>query len=262
MNLSLSIASLLAGLALASENQQHDHGVAEGPLRRLGQGNGNGNNGNGNGNGNGNNGNGNKKKKGLWVGGKEFKDLDDFRQSGGRCSSKEPTAAEEADYEQITRNYVQVKKAGGRSLQTTFPVTIPIIWHNIRIPGSGPFAQEKIDDSIAVINAAFLDSEFQFDLAGVTTHYNQAWYDSANGSAEEDVMKIALRATAPGATFAGTMNVYSKSGAGNLGWANLPNGGSSSNLQDGVVIDDETVPGGNFSPFNLGDTLTHEVGHW
>jgi hypothetical protein len=37
---------------------------------------------------------------------------------------------------------------------------------------------------------------------------------------------------------------------------------ASSTSMDGVVLEYGTLPGGDLSPYNLGDTLTHEVGHW
>ena len=108
-----------------------------------------------------------------------------------------------------------------------------------------------------MINAAFLPYGFQFTLVTETVTENTAWYNSAQDDApgsDEYAMKAATRVGGKS-----DMNVWSKSGAGFLGWATLPSG-SSGDVYDGVVIDAGTVPGGTSAPYNEGDTLTHEVG--
>ena len=61
---------------------------------------------------------------------------------------------------------------------------------------------------------------------------------------------------------ASTLNVYIMGGGGSLGWAYFPNNYANSPILDGVVVDYRTLPNGNLPPYNLGDTLVHEVGHW
>ncbi len=174
--------------------------------------------------------------------------------SGRSCSTKDLSSLEMEQVEAALRETrSQFASAPGS-------INVPVYWHVINNGtgiANGDIPQTQIDSSIAVLNAAYANTPLRFTLAGVTRTTNSAWYTTTGGSTEQQ-MKSALRQGS-----ADDLNVYSNNmGGGLLGWATFPSSYASSPSLDGVVILYSSVPGGTAVPYNEGDTLTHEVGHW
>lgn len=144
-------------------------------------------------------------------------------------------------------------------------VTIPVYYHVIRtaVGNATDVSTTMINNQIAVLNNSYngatggSNTQFQFNLVAVTRTTNSTWFNAADGSAAEAQMKAALRQGG-----SATLNIYSTSGAGYLGWATFPWWYSGNPTDDGVIIAYNSVPGGSAAPYNEGDTATHEVGHW
>jgi hypothetical protein len=147
------------------------------------------------------------------------------------------------------------------------PAVIPTFVHIIRGAGDvGDVPDAQIQAQIDVLNVAYGGDSaaaasvtpFQFQLAGVTRTTNAAWYHVTPDSATETDMKSSLRQGGPEA-----LNMYfADIGDGLLGWATFPSDYDAFPSVDGVVNLTASMPGGTATPYNLGDTATHEVGHW
>ena len=147
-----------------------------------------------------------------------------------------------------------------------FRATVPTWVHVISDGATGNVSQSVIDSQMSVLNLAFAGfyggakSGFSFKLAGVTRTDNAVWYNArAGGDAERDMKKALHRGGFE------TLNVYTNLAGGFLGYAYLPGLPDSHLWQDGVVLNWESMPGASTrfaGRYDLGQTLTHEVGHW
>lgn len=177
-----------------------------------------------------------------------------------RCMTVEPNAVEKEAIERKLKAQAD-KRAAGLDVAQVTGGTINVYFHVINKGtgiANGNIPDSQIADQIAVLNAANAFAGWSFNLVGVTRTTNTTWYTMSPGSAAETSAKNALRQGS-----ADDLNIYSANpGGGLLGWATFPSSYQSSPKDDGVVILYSSVPGGSASPYNLGDTATHEVGHW
>lgn len=190
-----------------------------------------------------------------------------FVAAGARCKTAEPTAREMAMVEQRMTDFENARAMAGLTDRAAGSVTVQVWVHVINRgtgTANGDVPQTWIDNQIAVLNNSYsgatggTNTPFRFQLAGVTRTTNSTWYTMADGSTAEAQAKAALRRGD-----ARTLNIYLCSpGGGILGWATFPWWYSGNPTDDGVVILNSSLPGGSAAPYNLGDTATHEVGHW
>lgn len=150
-------------------------------------------------------------------------------------------------------------EASGGTIQVWFHVI-----NNGTSVSQGNVTDAQIAAQIQVLNDSFsgatggVDTGWRFQLAGVTRTTNSTWYNGMTNATTERAAKTALRVGG-----ANVLNLYSANiGSGLLGWATFPSSYTSDPKMDGVVLLYSSLPGGTAAPYNLGDTGTHEVGHW
>lgn len=142
---------------------------------------------------------------------------------------------------------------------SVIPVYVHVIRKDLTLAG-GNVPDSQIVDQIAVLNADYANCGISFDLANTSRTDNADWFNNVNqGTSQQTQMKQQLRQGG-----ANALNVYTVgfNNSNLLGYATFPADYASKPADDGVVIRYSTLPGGTAAPYNLGRTLTHEVGHW
>jgi len=171
---------------------------------------------------------------------------------GRTCGTHVPTKNETENVAKTMKNWIA--NNGNRIKRKT--VNIPTYWNTITNGNEGGISDTVVRKSIRILNDAF-SPHFSFTLVGNPVTTNKPLYYPLSFNKERQ-MKSELRNGG-----CGTLNIYSGDLVNSyLGWATFGDDCAGDKTLDGVVILNTSVPDGTAAPYNEGDTLTHEVGHW
>jgi hypothetical protein len=187
------------------------------------------------------------------ISGRTFASQQAFLDAGLRCGTK--------DADPQTDELLQFILARSNAVPSATGGTISVYFHVINNGSgiqNGDIPDQMIADQIAVLNAAYASTGWSFRLISTDRTTNPTWYTMSPGTTAETDAKNALhKGTAQ------DLNLYTANlGDSLLGWSTFPWNYSSQPAMDGVVILFSSLPGGDAAPYNLGDTATHEIGHW
>lgn len=173
-----------------------------------------------------------------------------FVAEGRNCATRDPSELEQRKADEVVQRWRAIDNGASRG-----KININVYWHTIHKGSKGHLPSKIVKKSIDILNDAF-SPHFSFTIVEINVIGNKDyWY--INYGQDLD-MKKALRKGD-----CGDLNVYSTSlSFGLLGWATFPHSCSKKTKNDGVVILYKSTPGGDSFPYDEGDTLTHEVGHW
>lgn len=185
-----------------------------------------------------------------------------------RCAVQELDSDAVAAVNEFFSSLSTMRQVGAPlTARATASVNVPVVVHVLAAgedESQGNVSDAAIAEQMNILNAAFAGTSggaataFQFSLVGLTRTINPQAAVLEFGTATEFAVKQALRQGD-----ASTLNIYvAQSDSGTLGYATFPWDFPTAPTLDGVVVAFQTLPGGSFAPYNEGDTLVHEVGHW
>ncbi len=183
-----------------------------------------------------------------------------------RCATEEPPPAVRLAIDQR----IEAMRASVPQERAPGSVEIPIYFHILtNAAGSeGNISDAEVQQQIDVLNVAYAGNgpggtgsptPFRFVLAAVDRTANDTWFNMSYSLVPSDAERAAKAALNKGGRSA--LNFYTaKLADSTLGWARWPWDIAAG--VDGVVVRYSTLPGGSSTHYDLGDTATHEVGHW
>jgi hypothetical protein len=168
-----------------------------------------------------------------------------------RCGTEDPTDAEKTEMMQAVTDYYSARR---HLAQDTETIVVETYFHIIKSSTGRGATMQMVQDQVDVLNQAYAP-HFFFNLTGVTETVNDDWYKLRRLSVQDLTMRATLRQGG-----ADAINVFVANSRG-LGWAQPLMSYKLSPETDGVIILDQSMPGGTAAPYNLGMTAVHEIGH-
>lgn len=178
---------------------------------------------------------------------------------GGPSGDTRPiSAAEQAAIDARTAAILKSKSTAGSSLAA---VSVPVYFHvMLDTAGNGDVTATQINNQIAVLNKTYAGQEssqaantgFTFTLAGTDRYRNNQWHKDKQSSTYRKQTRLGGK---------NALNIWLVDFA-YLGIATFPWDYASNPKIDGIRVQYSSLPGGSIPNYNLGETATHEAGHW
>jgi hypothetical protein len=185
--------------------------------------------------------------------------------SAVRCGTRDLSPAVQAQIELELAPYLErERQIEAMGLEATSATNvIDVAFFVLHIGDTGLVDDQQLLDQLAVLNGAYKKTSLSFrpkngEYTTIDATDVPEAYFLSYGSAEEALVKEQFQEDPTR-----TLNIYIADLQDDLlGWATFPSDLKNEPENDGVVLLNESLPGGSAAPYNLGDTATHEVGHW
>ncbi|CAN5693835.1 hypothetical protein BH11ACT8_BH11ACT8_20820 [soil metagenome] len=148
---------------------------------------------------------------------------------------------------------------GGGAVQTGG--NVPVYVHVMAAAnGAGDVTDNQVAQQVAVLNKTYAGQEssaaantsFTFTLAGTDRYYNNTWHGDGASSKYRKATRLGG---------ANALNIWLVD-FDYLGIATFPWDYARNGAIDGIRVQFDSLPGGSIANYNLGETATHETGHW
>ncbi|WP_139982095.1 zinc metalloprotease [Nocardioides litoris] len=188
-------------------------------------------------------------------------DIATSARGGQTHDHREVDVLEQRRIEQRTRDILAAEGARAASRAEALAGSVPVYVHVMAAKnGAGNVTDSQVAQQVQVLNASYAgqggagaaNTGFTFSLAGIDRFYNDTWHrDGASTTYRSQTRKGGANA----------LNIWLVD-FDYLGVATFPWDYARNGKVDGIRVQYSSLPGGSATNYNLGETATHEAGHW